>query len=50
MIPYMSEKILKRVIIKYKSTQQEHVLERLFMHFDLTQMEKLILLTTCLKE
>ena len=34
----MSEKVLNKVIRKYKASQEEFILERLFMNFDLTQM------------
>jgi hypothetical protein len=38
------------VIKQYKANGDDFVLERLFMQFDLTQMEKLLLLGICLRE
>ena len=46
----MSEVYLNQVISKYKTSRQDHILERLLMQFDLNQMEKLLLLGICLKE
>jgi len=38
------------LIQKYKGEHKDHILENLLMQFDLTQMEKLLLLGLCLRE